>query len=264
VESARSIVWIASYPKSGNTWLRFLICNLAFGPVESAADLNQLAPDLHELRAEPNFAGQRILLKTHFPRSIRLPYIERSAAAVYVVRDPADVMLSNFHYSMRSAGPANAAAADLPAYLERFLAARGDPRWAQLGMGTWEENVRSWLEPAREFPILRLRYEDLLANTAQAAGVLCQFVGLSRTADEIGAAVAASSFDRMRAIEEADIQARRVGIFYKPYLAQPIGSGLRFMRAGRVRQAAIALSAEQRERFDQVFGPWRRQLGYID
>src|SRR5882757_11182682 len=59
----RSVVWIASYPKSGNTWLRFLICNLAFGPVESAAQLNQLAPDLHELREEPNFAGQRILLK---------------------------------------------------------------------------------------------------------------------------------------------------------------------------------------------------------
>jgi hypothetical protein len=262
VESPRSIVWIASYPKSGNTWLRFLICNLAFGPVESAADLNELAPDLHELRADPNFAGQRILLKTHFPRSPRLPFVERSAAAVYVVRDPADVMLSNFHYSMRSAGTANAAA-DLPAYLERFLAARGDPRWVQLGMGTWEENVRSWLEPARDFPILRLRYEDMLANTQQAAGTLCQFLGLPRTAGEIATAVSASSFSRMREIEAADIEARRVGIFYKPYLAQPIESGLRFMRAGRVGQAAAALSAEQCERFDQVFGAWRRQLGYL-
>ena len=257
----RSVVWIASYPKSGNTWLRFLICNLAFGPVESAAQLNQLAPDLHELREEPNFAGQRILLKTHFPRSARLPYVERSAAAIYVVRDPADVMLSNYHYSMRSAGPSNPAT-DLPAYLDRFLTARGDPRWVQLGMGSWEENVRSWLEPAREFPILRLRYEDMVANTAQAAGVLCQFLGLSRTAEQIAAAVADSSFGRMREIEEADIRAQRIGIFYKPYLAQPIESGLRFMRAGRVGQSTTALSNEQRARFDGVFGEWRRQLGY--
>jgi Sulfotransferase domain len=261
--SERSVVWIASYPKSGNTWLRFLICNLAFGAVESAADLNQLAPDLHELREEPNFAGQRILLKTHFPCSRRLPFVERSAAAIYVVRDPADVMLSNYHYSMRSAGPSNTTAADLAAYLDRFLLARGDPRWVQLGMGSWEDNVRSWLKPAQEFPILRLRYEDMLRNTAQAASVLCQFLSLPRTAEQIAAAVAASSFTRLREIEEADIRARRVGIFYKPYLAQPIELGLRFMRAGRVGESAAALSDDQRERFDRVFGDWRRTLGYL-
>jgi hypothetical protein len=64
---SKSVVWIASYPKSGNTWLRFLACNLVFGPVDSAARLAQLAPDVHELNGACEIHSPRVLMKTHFP-----------------------------------------------------------------------------------------------------------------------------------------------------------------------------------------------------
>jgi hypothetical protein len=261
-DPSKKIVWIASYPKSGNTWLRFLACNLVFGPVDSAAKLDWLAPDLHELRGTVQLPPQRVMMKTHFPYSAALPLAAHTVAALYIVRDPADVLLSNYHYSRRTGVVRTNEAADFDRYFDEFLAARGVPRWLQLDMGTWEDNVRSWIDTAHDFPVLHLRYEDLLADGHAAAASICRFMGVSRTPEEIAAAVAGASFERLRAIEEADIQAKRVGIFYKPYLNESINAGLRFMRAGVGGEAKRRLSAEQRQRFDAVFGAMRRRLNY--
>ncbi len=257
----KSIVWLASYPKSGNTWVRFLVCNLVFGPQESAAALNELAPDIHELGSlEP--PATPLLVKTHFPFGPQLPLASQTAAAIYVVRHPADVLLSNFHYARRS----GAVAADEPAafdeFVAQFLEFRGDPRWIALGMGRWDENVGSWLAQPKEFPVLALRYEDLLADAAGAAARICVLLGLSRTEAEVAAAVAGASFERLRAIEEADIRAERTGIFFKPYLRQTIESGRRFMRAGRAGEAATHLSAAQRQALTAAFGATLQAVGY--
>lgn len=257
----RNVVWIASYPKSGNTWVRFLVCNLAFGPQDSAAALNQLVPDIHEIAEVPPPPTQPVLLKTHFPFTPALPLAASTAGAIYVVRDPADVMLSNYHYSQRSGG-ANAGA--LAQYLEQYLAARGDPRWITLQMGCWDDHVRSWLCRNAPFPVLALRYEDLLRDTLQAARQIAVFLGLALPSHELERAVAAASFARMREIEEADIHRKRVGIFYKPYLQTSINTGMRFMRAGRAGEAARVFTPQQRQQIEAVFAPLMHELGYAD
>ncbi len=258
-EPARTLVWIASYPKSGNTWVRFLVCNLVFGVQSSAAALNRLAPDIHELgtRLEPSAAPT--FLKSHFPFSPAMPLAAYSAGAIYVVRHPADVMLSNFHYLRRSTPNAELT---LSQYVDRYLAARGDPRWIRFGMGPWDDHVRSWLAVERPFPLLLLRYEDLLADALQGARRICAYLGLSRTPQETEQAASGACFSRLREIEEADIRAREVGIFYKPYLQQPIDAGLRFMRAGRAGEAARTLAPEQQRGLEAAFGPLMRELGY--
>jgi aryl sulfotransferase len=258
----RTIVWIASYPKSGNTWVRFLVCNLVFGPIDSAVTLSRLAPDLHELRAIPGPPAQPTLMKTHFPYTGNLPLAAHTAGAIYVVRDPADVMLSNFHYARRSGASAAEVTDALDRYVDSYLDARGDPRWLKLGMGSWEENVRSWIGNKRDFPVVCVRYEDLLTEGVKVAGILCKCLGITRSPEEIAKAVDGACFRRMREIEEADISAQRVGIFYKPYLREPIEAGLRFMRAGRSGESFHVLSEEQRRRVDAVFGSIRRELGY--
>ena len=259
----KGVVWIASYPKSGNTWIRFLVCNLVFGPLDSAAQLAQLAPDVHELNGVCEIASPRVLMKTHFPYCARLPLASRTAAAIYVVRHPADVMLSNFHYARRRRALTPDDGTALERYIDGYIAARGDPRWLELGMGSWEENVRSWVSAGREFPLLRVRYEDLLADGPKAARGLCEFLGIARTDEEIERAAAAASFERLRDIEEEDIREQRVGIFYKPYLQGGIDAGVRFMRAGRSGEGARALTSAQRERFGSAFGALQRELGYV-
>jgi hypothetical protein len=256
------IVWIASYPKSGNTWIRFLVCNLLFGPVDSAATLSHLIPDLHELKEVPQPVGPALVLKTHFQFTRRLPLIEHTAGAIYIIRDPADVLVSNYHYARRSGDSGAGSAAAFDRYVDGFIETGGDRRWLAAGMGTWESNVRSWLAAARGLPLLRLRYEDLVSNATAAAASLCQFLSLTRTPAEIAAAVEGASFERMRAIEESDIQSQRVGIFYKPYLESSIAAGLRFMRAGRKGVAEQVLSRDQWRRVQAAFGAARREFGY--
>jgi Sulfotransferase domain len=258
----KPIVWIASYPKSGNTWIRFLVCNLIFGPQDSAAALNHLAADLHELRELPQPLPARLLLKTHFQFSDQMPLAAESARAIYIVRHPADTMLSNFYYCRRSgAGDADDRGA-LDRYVDHFLQARGDSRWAKLGMGTWESNVNSWIGSPRPFPVLPLRYEDLLADPIAAANRVREFLRLDCSDQEVARAIAASSFERLRAIEEADISSARVGIFYKPYLQPSIRSGLRFMRAGQGGEAQRTLTADQLRRVDSTFEAAMRVCGY--
>jgi hypothetical protein len=255
----RDLIWVASYPKSGNTWVRFLLCNLLFGPQSSAAALARLAPDIHEVGPQA-LARHSGLVKTHWRCSAGLPLLERSAVAIYVVRQPADVLVSNFYYAQRGVG--GSGADDFAAYLNAFLQHRGDPRWMQLGMGGWEENVRSWLDPRKPFPVLPIRYEDLVRDPRTVCRQLLQRLGLQRSEQQIDEAVANSSFDRLREIEAADIREQRIGIFYKPYLHAAIESGRRFMRSGCVGDGINHLSPEQLVRLKQVFGDVAASLGY--
>jgi hypothetical protein len=258
----RKIVWIVSYPKSGNTWVRFLVCNLVFGVQNSAAALNRLAPDIHELPTVPAPPAEPVLVKTHFPVSATLPLAACTAGAIYVVRHPADVMLSNFHYSRRDGSQTSAGTAALAQYVDAYLTARGGPRWLELGMGAWDDHVRSWLATRHPFPVLAVRYEDLQRDALGVTRGLCAFLGLHRSTEEMSRAAEGASFERLRQIEEQDIQGENVGIFYKPYLRSSIDAGLRFMRAGKVGEAARVLSAEQQRRVQATFGPLMQELGY--
>jgi sulfotransferase family protein len=257
--TGRDIVWLASYPKSGNTWVRFMLCNLMFGVQSSAAELGQRIPDVHEVQITTGVPGG--LFKTHFMYYDSMPLRERTAGCLYIVRHPADVLVSNFHYAVRAAGTEPTAAA-LDRYVEDFLAHRGDPRWARLGMGSWEANVRSWLAETLAFPVIRLRYEDLQRDAMQGAQTLSKSLGLAASPERIAEAVRHSSFERMREIEQQDIQDRRVGIFYKPYLEPAIHAGRRFMRAGTTGDGARTLSDSQRARLADAFGPLLQALGY--
>jgi hypothetical protein len=261
--AARDIIWIASYPKSGNTWLRFLVCNLLYGRQDSAEGLNLLAPDIHEMGAE-RLGAHAGLVKTHWAFTNEMPMAARTAAVIYVVRHPADVLVSNYHYASRSAGVADASREALERYAERFIQSRGDPRWATLGMGTWEGNVRSWLGQKHAFPVLPVRYEDMSSDPIKVCAALARLLKPNSSTLEIDAAVAHSAFDRMRELEAADIRERRIGIFYKPYLERAIDSGRRFMRSGRVGEGSRLLAPEQWRRLNEVFAPLLRELRYRD
>jgi len=260
--STRNIVWIASYPKSGNTWVRFLACNLLFGPQESATTVSLLAPDIHEAGPALITGSHAGLVKTHFAYSSSLPLLNRSAAAIYVVRHPADVLVSNFYYAQRRLARQAHSGAAFDEYFDEFVANRGDPQWQRLGMGSWEENVRSWLGGHTAFPVVVVRYEDLSANAYQVAVKLAQFLKPTSTEQEVRQAIEDSSFSRMREIEEGDIRAQRVGIFYKPYLQPSIEAGNRFMREGAVGSGARHFTAAQRTRLIAAFGPLLVELRY--
>jgi len=256
------LTWIASYPKSGNTWIRFMACNLLFGRQRSASTLNSLAPDLHEVGRSILQAPVPALLKTHFRLSPQLPLLNHTVAAIYVVRHPMDVAMSNFFYAQRRDPTSGTSTAALDRYIDTFIECRGDPRWIQIGLGSWEENVRSWFDTPTKFAVLRLHYEDVVRSPAAACRAIASLLNQDRSEAELSQVVSDCSFERMREIERSDIAERRVGIFYKPYLQASIDAGHRFMRQGSVGDGARCLNAKQRARMQRAFEPLLTTLGY--
>jgi hypothetical protein len=260
----KGVIWIAAYPKSGNTWVRFMVCNLLFGRQDSAAEVSALVPDIHDGPGAAQCPEQGALLKTHFPFSGSMSFADRTAAAIYIIRHPADVLVSNFFYSQRSAGNTDPSTADFDRYVEMFIEHRGDKRWIDLGMGSWEQNVRSWLQGALPFPVVRIRYEDMIDDPQGACRSMARLLRPECSAADIEGAVQNSSFSRMRDIERADIRGKRVGIFYKPYLQASIDSGNRFMRRGLAGDGVARLNPHQRARLSDAFCALLQELGYAD
>jgi hypothetical protein len=222
--------------------------------------VSALIPDIHELGPQAGNFPRAGLMKTHFMHSPSLPLLERTAGAIYVLRRPEDVLVSNFHYAQRSAA-VDASDDSFDRYVDAFIAHRGDPRWRGLGMGSWEENVRSWLR-MQGFPVVVIKYEELSRDPQGICRQLAQLLRPNSTPMEIRAAADNSSFQRMREIEDADIRHRRVGIFYKPYLQDSIDAGRRFMRRGSVGGGTAELTADQRTRVAGAFAPLLAEVGY--
>jgi hypothetical protein len=185
-------VFILSFPKSGNTWTRFLIANLVYP--ETPADfsnINRLTPD-------PEGLSKRALAKMPRPRIIKShQYFDpRYPRIIYIVRDPRDVLLSWYHFQRKCRVIDDQYS--LEEYAARFIAGEIGP------YGSWGDNVASWLVTRHNRPgFLLLRYEDMLANTAQELAKVAVFLGIDPDAERIATAVGRSDAGTMRKLEKS-------------------------------------------------------------
>ena len=126
-------IFIGSYPRSGSTWLRFMLLEILVGQASSFTNTNEMLPDLgnHEAGA-PLLPGGGRVIKTHEP--FRAKYRK----AIYLVRDPRDVVLSEFAYQTALGLTQD----DFGIYVERFLKGRVNP------FGTWTNHATSWMDAA--------------------------------------------------------------------------------------------------------------------
>lgn len=260
------IVWIASYPKSGNTWVRFLIAHLLKGGIESSAEVEALVPDAHKpINAAILRTDSLVFIKTHDLYTPQMALHAETVGVIYVLRNPLDVIASNLNYLrlrpdfLRADAAARAA---LEAnYVATFIATGGDPRWRALGRGGWSEHVASWLGRNVPFPRLVVRYKDLKADPAGFLARACRFVGLDRSEEEIARAVAECSFAGMRAMEEREIAAQKPGFFLDEHRDASGADAPRFLNRGEIGGYRAVLTEEQIAVAMARFGPLMAQLG---
>lgn len=259
------VVWLASYPKSGNTWVRFLFTNLIHGPFETSGTIFDVTPVLERGIKTTLLRDDRInAIKTHHMFSPELPLQPQTKGVVYIVRDPFDVMMSNLNYFFISAGVKATDDVQQIAnqYVSAYLQSGGDPRWMEQNYGSWAEHVDSWVNNSAGWPVLVLRYEDLLADTAGELGRACAFMELDVTDDDIAGAVERSSFTSMRTMEEREIREKIPGMFYSEAIRKYGDQGFRFMNKGLKGTARNAVSRDVIERFRANFMPQIGALGY--
>jgi hypothetical protein len=187
--------FIASYPRSGNTWTRFLIANLLHPerPV-TFANIETVIPDATALssRKLKRVARPR-LIKTH-------EYFEpRYRRVIYLVRDPRDVVLSlyNFRRKYRSV--------DDSYPIERYVAERFLPGDLDV---SWGEHVGSWLGTRMNQPeFLLVRYEDLLHDPPRELRRVASFLGIAASPETLSQAIERSSANRLRQLEKVEHEA---------------------------------------------------------
>src|SRR6266536_2590055 len=126
-------ILLASYPKSGNTWTRFLIANLVFP--DQTVDFG----NLHQFVLDPAVTPQRDFRRAPRPRIVKThgSFDPRYRRVICVVRDPRDVALSQYHYLRKLRKIDDKFPLD--SFIDQFLAGQ-----LKRELGSWVENVCSW------------------------------------------------------------------------------------------------------------------------
>jgi hypothetical protein len=183
-------VLISSYPRSGSTWLRFLLTELLTREPAEWGAVNRTIPDLGKHLDGPGLlADGGRLIKTHDR------YAGRSRRVVYLVRDVRAVTLSEYRWILRGGGDPT-----LDEHIRDTLAAKTPMSL----FGSWSEHVIHWLgtEHARRGDLHLVRFEDLRRDPLGGLRDVLRFLGSDRTQAEIAAAVENNSVRRMQDKED--------------------------------------------------------------
>jgi len=224
------IIWLASYPKSGNTWLRIFITNYMRNS-DQPANINELdtwliandreyiedvlgiqSTDMNQDEIEyyrPLFwkeiavGKDPIFIKVHdaytrnaegeplFPKDI-------AASAIYIVRNPLDVAVSYAHHVDKSVDEV----IGLMASDRHGLCQATDKLYPMLPtrLLSWSHHIASWVDEAG-LSLLIVRYEDMYADPGSTFTGILRFIGLNVDTSRLRKAIAFSDFDILRAQE---------------------------------------------------------------
>ena len=232
------IIWLASYPKSGNTWLRFYIISLLMGKktdlnlnhlrailayphstqfkdlISNLFDLDEIARNWIVSQKKINSNRNLRFFKTHnmLGKYKGYPFTdsENTLATIYIVRDPRNVITSvKNHYSLSSYDEAKKFIFNDKQILA--LSDRQKNLYVKSGIfpltqfvGSWKSHYLSWQNMKKNY--LLVRYEDLVENTKSEFTKITDFVGnllkLKFTEDQIDNAINLSSFDKLEKMEK--------------------------------------------------------------
>jgi hypothetical protein len=280
LDDKRRLAWIASYPRSGNTWLRSFLFSLyhvfrdasfesldfhrvnEFCPWDNSAILfrkyisgppssvdNKRIAELRP-RVFADVARQAkgfVLLKTHNARlaSHGTPLIEDSvtAGAIYLVRNPLDVAVSFARFRNI---PLDRAIADMASKGFGRMSDAYSVYWAS---SSWSVNVQSWTEP-RDPRILVVRYEDLVSEPNRIFTTIANHLLMKPTDEQVTKALDVTAFAKMRDLEEAG----------KAKLNNPVD--VEFFRSGKAQQWRDVLTKDQVDRIVTDHGAVMDRFGY--
>jgi len=276
-----SIIWLASYPKSGNTWFRVFLTNflrdtgvpadindLVETPIASARsifdeavgieaselsqeEIEQLRPSVACYLSETS--KETLFMKIHDAYTFTAegePLVspEATRGAIYFIRNPLDVACSYAHHSAIS--------------LDRAIEQMSDPHNAfcaspkrlhnqlRQRLLTWSQHVLSWVD-APDLNVHVMRFEDMVNDTFNTFLGAVRFAELPDDPDRVRRAL------RFANIEESQRQEQEHGFHEKNPVA------VSFFRKGQVGSWRDELTDEQAQRIINDHAEVMRRFGYL-
>jgi hypothetical protein len=182
--------FVASYPRSGNTWARFLLCEILTGSNAEFEKVKFSLPPLRlRSRAPSVLSDGGRLFRTH--EQYHFVYKK----AIYFVRDPRDVAVSNYEFERLNE---HLRGKSLDDFMHMYV--RGKVN----SFGSWHDHVGSWLDSglAESDNFLLVRYEDMRSNTERELTRMVEFLGFTVDPEKVRMVVENNSLERMRQKED--------------------------------------------------------------
>ena len=280
--SAAGIVWIASYPKSGNTWVRAFLANLnavmSKGLDATAQDINAMqkiaAWDIDAKRferelekniadcSEEDIARARVnvqekaanmsnglqLLKTHNMLSLDhgFPTVNMSVTSggIYIIRNPFDVAVSFSHHLNRSLDE-TIKVMSTPSFRTKTTSTSISEIY-----GSWEENVSSWTHQNNP-ALLVVKYEDMSSDPEKTFSQIAAHLRQPANANQIQRAIELSSFESLNKMEKEN------GFDEKPEHMP------HFFRSGKIGEGKNLPSEKQQAMIEIINGEQMRRFDYL-
>jgi hypothetical protein len=229
-------VILDEYPKSGSTWLAFMLGQILFDTEidfeNSVAYVPGVGRHRHAFKLR---TGDGRLLRSHEP------YREDYRNVIYLVRHVGDVAVSYFK-SLRWVGIENVS---FDEFLPMFLRGHID------GYGSWSAHVNSWLD-APDPRLLLVKYEDVRIDPAGVLSQICSFLGFDAAPEKINRSVESNTIEGMR---EKEARARATVFRHRDHNSH-------FVRKGAIGDSLNYLSEESIELIRRHAGQTLERLGY--
>ena len=173
-------IFIAGFPKSGNTWMQNLIAGAVFA-IDTAylpdTLTQELVPDVHSKHFYKRFHHITFFKSHDLPKS-------NMKRVVHLVRDGRDAMAS--YYAMQKSMKTEISLEDMIVDAKGVYPAR------------WHEHTRQWIDNPFKASILVVTYEDLLKDTLSQLKRIMNFAGIERNDETLKKSIIGNSFEEMK------------------------------------------------------------------
>ncbi len=263
----KHLIWLASYPKSGNTWLRILLDSILFHAGEPV-DINHVKTASLRILERHNFeeflefdSGELTIEETNaFKRKYYLDYGQKrtedtfvktheanvpvngreciipeevTKLSIYIVRNPLDIVASLSNHYLVDINKAISIMGD--STYTFFRHAKGITSNIPEFIGDWSMHVKSWLN-SKELPLLVVRYEDLLNNSIQTLRKITDALDYSVSDAVLARAVDNHSFQKLKGQESTHGFRERVAGTESFFRKGKSGSWKEELTQGQIRQ----------------------------
>ena len=232
-------VYVATYPRSGTTWVQFILYLLRSDRKMDFEHISQVSPwfertlalGTKEAADFDGFASPRCF-KTHLTPD----WLPKAGRVIYIERNGLDVAVSYYNLYRSHLGYRGS----LEAFFERFMTGR-------LQYRSWFDHTERWRKFAAYHPgrVLMLRYEEMIEQLPDVVGRIARFVGFEPGAHEVSEVVRMAGFDFMRAHQAQ----------FDPLTETLLDQGLiadAFIRRGRPGSGRCEIGSDQRGQFERT------------
>lgn len=244
-------VFLVGHPKSGNTWLAYMLAIVLYRDFEyriNLANLREFIPYIHG--SDSSIAKFVHLSNPRVFRNEWPVYPDLYPKTLYLVRDPRAVLVSYFHHYRTVTGDDQTSLED---FVEEYLT-YGCIRKFEPKLVRWDKQVLDWIERTKLQPVLIVKYEDVVGDRRKVLESVLKFIGGQYGEKQLELAVERGSFEAMRAIEE------KYGAESHP---GEIGRRGRFVRKGKINGWRQELTSNLAQRIIFEFAEAMNILGYL-